>query len=425
MLAGVQSRRPGGPHKAASGSRSVKTASLPQAMKKSTKADVAAGLHNRTTSDSVSGSGSVQKKSKWVVLRIDCARLARVVRAKELMGSQGSQKKGTGSNSHHRPLSRSSALDKITYAGVRKTGKTVNGSHTPATPAAATSSPPGPGTPSGSEIRPSSSATSAAMRRDGSGQGSSTAIMEHSRNATPSSPLKADQRAAYEAESDRLSKLGRSLKHESDKFLKKEKPSLEQKHHGLVIATESCLTFALAATLLDEPWRRESQASRHGIWPSLLPFLSQITKQAEPFPHLQGLLWQIEAVVRDTIIFNVTQRLQNFARETVAPNEGQQKLLRELTEHSTRARKAWRNGLAHLWVRDLIQSFPLTWAKARPSSSRGKGFDGADLNDLAVGGFALPMSVSTSSIEAVNAGLSLLHEYCQREKIDWKAKLVL
>ena len=429
ILAEAQRQRPTSRQRSTGGSRSARAGSSPQPPSKRTKTNGETRRVDRGIREDESKQGPGKKPSKWITLRMHRGKLARILKGatKAPVARHEPLGRRNEPSSHQRPPSRSSALDKIRSVEVlRNSAKAVNGSNTPATPAAMASSPPGPSTPSGRDIRQQTGVTSSSMHRGGSSQGMTAPSVTASRNATPSSPVRPDVRAEYQVESERLSRLGRDLKHASDVYLKPDKVSMEDRHRGVVIATESCLIFVLAAAVLDEPPRREGQAtSKNSMWPSLLPFLSQIKAAAEPFPHLQGLLFQLEAVIRDTINYNITHKLHNFLREATAPNEGQQRLLRDLTDNTNRARKAWRDGMAKLRLHDLIQFFPASWAKARTDPSRGKGADGVILGNFSADGFALPMTVSTTGIEAANAGMSILTEYCERESVEWKPKLMI
>ncbi|KAL9125475.1 MAG: hypothetical protein Q9217_005328 [Psora testacea] len=286
---------------------------------------------------------------------------------------------------------------------------------------------------------PSNLPKSSAMRRAGSGQGSASTPFGQSRHDTPSSlgresPLRHELRAEYRTESTRLVNLARGLKHDSDKYLKLEKASEEQQKLGVIIATESVLCFILAAVVNDEPSRRDGHAGNASQWKSILPLLRILTERAKPYQHIYGLLQQLEGVMRDTMhyydLWTLRSILRDYERmEAVADQEAAlQKnhvALKESYENEMRASLAWREGQSALWVTELQSAFPKTWSQARRFPGRGKALDVVPLKEYAKDGFALPMGPLTSGLEAVNFGLSLLVEHCEKEGIQWAPKLLL
>ena len=281
--------------------------------------------------------------------------------------------------------------------------------------------------------------TGAAMRRAGSGQSFAATPLGQSRHGTPSvidkeSPSKQTFRAECRTESARLVNLGKDLKHDSDAYLKLENMTDEQEKLGLVIAAESVLSFVLAGVVSDEPSRRDGNPGNATQWKSILPLLKVLTQRSKRYPHLHGLLYQIEGVIRDTIhhydLFTVRGILRESDKSSTMDSQElmlqkHQSALKDCYENETKGLAAWREGQAVLWISELQSSFPKTWSQARQASCRGKGQDTVHIKDYTKNGFALPMGALTSGLEAVNAGLSILTEHCKNEKIVWKSKLVL
>ena len=277
-----------------------------------------------------------------------------------------------------------------------------------------------------------------AMRRAGSGQGPAATPPRVSRHSTPStvergSPLRQELKTEYRAESTRLVNLARGLKHDSDKYLKLENASEEQQKLGVIIATESVLCFMLAAVVYDEPSRQDGHAGNTAQWRSILPLLRILTERSRPYQHIYGLLQQLEGVMRDTMhhydlitmrsMFRDYEKLE-ASTEQQAVLQKHHVLLKEACENEIKASSAWREGHTALWVKELQSAFPRTWGQARRFPGRGKGIDAVNLKDYAKDGFALPMGSLTSGLEAVNFGLNLLKEHCEKENIQWRPKLV-
>ena len=288
-------------------------------------------------------------------------------------------------------------------------------------------------------VTPSKFPKSNAMHRAGSWQGSVTTPLGQSQHGTPSnvgreSPLKQDKMAEYRAESTRLVSLARDLKHDSDKYLKIENASENQQKLGVMIATESVLCFILAAVVYDEPSRRDGHAGNTAQWGSILPLLRILTERSKPYQHIYGLLQQLEGVIRDTIhrygllFMRYSGReyeKTGLATELEAVWQRHRATLNECYENQMKALSAWSEGERALWIKDLPSAFPKTWSQGRSRLGRGKTIDAVQLRAYAKYGFILPIGHLTSGLDAVNFGLSILAEHCEKEGIQWTPKLIL
>lgn len=307
--------------------------------------------------------------------------------------------------------------------------------------------------PSPSNSRPSSSqaihlatpmniAKSFAMNRTLS-QESDPTPLKPSRDVTPGTATgKADSPdrrhfvSECKAEAKKFVDLAREIKHDSDAYLKKDGRTPEEKKLGVVIATESTLSFILAATISDEIYRTVNQVGATDLWNSTRDFINPLAaKHARQFPHLYGLLNQIEGLVCDTLHYHFDVRAEAVfrkfndlkakdpakAEEYLRSNE--RNLLKQSHEIRVNGRNAWREGEAALYHTELSANFPKTWAKQRTHPGKGKGRDPVCLQAYAKDGFALPMGPNSTGLEAVNFGLALLDEFCRKEKVEWKRKL--
>ena len=285
----------------------------------------------------------------------------------------------------------------------------------------------------------SSHPASGTVGRNGSGQGLAVTPLSRSRHSTPSivereSPSRQLLRAECKTESTRLVNLARGLKYDSDKYLKLENATEEQRGLGLVIATESVICFILAAVVHDEPNRRERQPGYTARWGTILPLIQFLTDRFKSYQWIYGLLKQLEGVTRDTMHQYDLITLQSILRESEkaeAPADQeavQQRLkatLKESHENEMKALSSWGEGHSALWISDIQSAFPRTWRQARRYPGRGKAHDLVHLKDYSSDGFASPLGPLTSGLEAVNFGMSFLAEYCEKEGIQWVAKLVL
>lgn len=275
------------------------------------------------------------------------------------------------------------------------------------------------------------------MKRVGSNQGSITTPQAPTRHPTPSSnnkesPEKQHLREDCRAESNKILSIATELKHDRDRLVKQPGCSEEDMTRSLVVGTESIIAFLLGFAVADEPNRQKGQPGQIGQWKSILPFLANLLQTTRPCPHLSGILHQLEGVIRDTIhemeYGGLRSILAEYERSDAQDHKAilnkQQKFCKELYDNQNKALEAWRKGQASLWIGNIKEHFPDTWKAARESPSTGKGKEPVILNDYARNGFALPMGNLTNSLEAVNATMSLLSEFCRRQKVTWKPKLI-
>lgn len=275
------------------------------------------------------------------------------------------------------------------------------------------------------------------MKRVGSNQGSITTPQAPTRHPTPSSnskesPEKQHLREDWRAESNRIISLARELKHDRDRFVKQPNCSEEDLRRSLVVGTESVIAFLLGFAVVDESNRQRGLPGQVTQWKSILPFLANLLQSARPCTLLCGLLHQLEGVIRDTMHEMESGGLRNLLRDYERSDaqdhkailHKQQTYCKELYDNQNMALEAWRKGQASLWIGDIQQHFPKTWKAARGTPSAGKGKEPVILRDYARNGFALPMGNLTTSLEAVNATMSFLSEFCLKEKVPWEPKLI-
>ena len=286
-----------------------------------------------------------------------------------------------------------------------------------------------------------------AMQRTASQESAATPARDVTPTANghkPVSPERREWKKDVKIEMNHLLKLATDIKHDSDVYLKHLEGSEYEKYRqlGSVIATEAILSFMLAATVSDEPGRSSNTHSNTDLWKSTRTFIMAMSStHARKFQHLSGFLKQIEGVVCDTLTYQYDMRGEAILKEynRLKQQEGpvstptnsnsyiaeNWEFFKETQETRVRARAAWREGQMALFDHELEREFPKTWARRRDYAGRGKGRDPVTLKNYAKEGFALPLSVNTTALEAVNFGLSFLAELCEKEKLDWKPKLII
>lgn len=245
-----------------------------------------------------------------------------------------------------------------------------------------------------------------------------------SANSVAALSKKDEEVSVYKAEFTKYADMAKSLKREADALAKSPGGHINTdstiRRQGLAKAIETALCYMLAFTIKDEPSRIKKVPGDRAVWESLLPyfnFLKNITRDTESL-QLQGLLYQLEAVCRDTIHRYDIERLE---RETVADET--LLLIKQMAESGRQARQAWIDGTKWLTHDDLRQSFPETWVQR--SKSPGEKLERLLPQRYNEGSYFLPLGNTSTNIEAVRAGWSFLREWCKKEGVDWNGKIGL
>ena len=272
---------------------------------------------------------------------------------------------------------------------------------------------------------------------------------------TSSNSTSSETDKLWRAEQAKHYNLGRSLKHETDALFKSfettNDPQTEKK--AMATAVETVLCFMLAYTINDEQGRSTRRLPDVKAWETIFGWMHNVKRRTFGQTLLHGLCLQLEAVVRTIIRSSDLERLDSLPLPTNIPAEvklptpdtngdstvrdlpsksapQQQdkyeeylKFKAKVVENHRLAQQLWITGSFELSIEDLQSAFPHSWgkkARAPLAHSREK------LTPTTLDGdFYLPMSGATTGIEAVRAGWSLLGEWCQKEKVEWKGQLGL
>ncbi|KAI4203902.1 MAG: hypothetical protein LQ350_001524 [Teloschistes chrysophthalmus] len=231
----------------------------------------------------------------------------------------------------------------------------------------------------------------------------------------------------YKAEFNKYAEMARSLKRAADARAKlphgQINPDSIARREGLAIAMETALCYMLAFALKDENSRAKRLACDRTAWASLPPYFKFIMSIIRGTEHqqLQGVLNQLEAVCRETILHHDAERLD---RESITSEE-LATLHKQMAENNRMRLQAWREAKGLLTLDNLQGHFPKTWAKGleTPKMDMEKGVLTPD--HYGEGGFYLPISGASSVIEAVRAGWSFLCEWTEKENVKWEGKIGL
>lgn len=329
--------------------------------------------------------------------------------------------------------------------------------HKPSTPIASSLKSPNVPQPSSSQktqlSTPKNHLKSAAMSRIGSTEGDVKTPLGSIRSSTPTAPgsaerstnregrsssnvsaastsaptTKTDEGAFYKSEFTKYTEMAKSLKRGADALAKSDGGHINTdpvaRREGLAIAVETTLCYTLAFALKDEWHRIKRLPSDRAAWVSLLPyfrFLKSLLRDESPY--LQGFLYQLEAVCRHTILHHDLERLK---REPTATDEDSATFRKQMAENGEMVMQCSIDGANLLTIKDFQQEYPETWSKRsdEPLGSRGK--ETLVPKRYGEGGYRLPLSNVSSSLEAVRAGWSFLGEWCKKEGVKWEGKMGL
>ncbi|KAI4174352.1 MAG: hypothetical protein LQ348_006387 [Seirophora lacunosa] len=301
---------------------------------------------------------------------------------------------------------------------------------------------------------PKNSLKSAAMQRVGSTDGDVTTPLGSMRSNTPTAPGTAersgnrdgrsssnvssasttngagpnDEAAHFKAEFNRYAEMAKSLKRGADTLAKSNDGQVNTdpvaRKEGLAVAIETTLCYMLAFTLKDESDRIKRLPSDRAAWVSLLPYFRFLKSllHDDGSPHLQGFLYQLEAVCRETILQHDFERLEREANPT---EEDFTSFRKQMIENRRLGVQCWIEGSNLLNLKGIEERYPQTWKKRSKETISTRGQEKIILKRYGEGGYHLPLCHITSSIEAVRAGWEFLGEWCQIEGVKWDGKMNL
>lgn len=239
---------------------------------------------------------------------------------------------------------------------------------------------------------------------------------------------KIDDAASYKTEFNKYADMARSLKRGADALAKLNDGQINTdsvaRRQGLAIAIEATLCYMLAFTLKDEPSRIKHVPCDRAAWVSLLPyfkFLKSVTRDTDS-QQLQGLFYQLEAVCRDTIHQYDLERLEREATSGEDSNHEFATFCKQSAENGRLSRQAWADGTSLLTISNLRREFPKTWDKRSEDPIRKERLTSKSYRE---GGFYLPLSNTSTVMEAVRAGWSILDEWTKKEGVKWDGKMGL
>ncbi|KAJ9198509.1 hypothetical protein DTO027B5_3467 [Paecilomyces variotii] len=244
------------------------------------------------------------------------------------------------------------------------------------------------------------------------------------------------ERRAWRDEYQKYAGLGRELKHAASRQTTDAKLAA-------ATAVEAILCFILAFIADDRCKTITRQVPDSTNWRSILAYWRVVTKNSVAYPHLHSLCLLLGAISHDTIHALDLERLAvsplpgehspvptpGSDGHTVTADESKKykseflELKARLPEYYKEALRLWLEGARKLSDETLKHEFPSTWSK-RSGDYLDRGKEPLKLGSYS-GRFFLPLGRTTTPLEAVRFGFSVLTEWCQKEGVDWHGRLQL
>ncbi|EAW07971.1 uncharacterized protein ACLA_026930 [Aspergillus clavatus NRRL 1] len=264
--------------------------------------------------------------------------------------------------------------------------------------------------------------------------------------AQPNSPgpqSRFHERRAWKDEYQRLGNLGRELKHAAERHTAKDAATAADEKVAAVTAIEAIICFILAFVADDQSKSLARQVGDSSTWLSILAYWRVVRKNSIPYPRLHSLCLILGAVSYDAIHSLDLERLAitpipgdhapvptpGSDGLTVTSDENRKawnaflELKNRLPECYKESQRLWLEGLQGLSEDILAREFPETWSKrSKRYSDLAK--QRPKIGDYA-GEFLVPPGRTTTPVESVRFGHSILREWCIKEDVAWSSRLDL
>lgn len=260
------------------------------------------------------------------------------------------------------------------------------------------------------------------------------------------------ERRAWHEEVVKFGAIGRKLKHASQRYSKfdvqgNEKTSKEDVNEKLSAATavEAVISFILAFVADDRAKALGRQQPDSANWRSILAYWKVVLNLTKPYRNLHGLCLYLGAISHEAIHSLDLERLAASGipgDHSPAPTPGSDgntvsmtseeskqykrefsDLKARLPESYREANRLWLEGSRELSDDVLVRAYSATWGgQCRNYATRGT--EKPKPGEYA-GEYYLPLGRATTPIEGVRFGVAFLREWCEKENINWTARLTL
>ncbi|KAF2182716.1 hypothetical protein K469DRAFT_690466 [Zopfia rhizophila CBS 207.26] len=226
----------------------------------------------------------------------------------------------------------------------------------------------------------------------------------------------------------KLNTLGRSLKHEAQKFVDKGGQMSKEDHKRAAVTSVECILSYMAAYHVQDISLnlRGRPGEVENTWKTLLPLCMSYMVRTKDFPHLEGLRLYLSAVISASICGLVALRSRARAHDSPhdTPHPEPAPNLHLLSDHYIKLLRSSQDAKLALSPDDIQNLYPKTYAGreavAKPTKELGK----LSCGNL-TGPYFLPLGIETTPIQAVRFGLKFLSEYCEKEGLGYAIRVSL
>ena len=250
------------------------------------------------------------------------------------------------------------------------------------------------------------------------------------------------ERRPWKDEYQKYTNLGRELKHASRRHTSKDEVTAADEKIAAATDLEAILCFILAFVADDQSKALARLIGDSSSWRSIIAYWRLVTKNSAPYPHLYSLCLILGAVSYDAIHALDLDRLaiSPFPEEhtpvSASTSDGSPvleehkknkkeflELKARLPESYKESQKLWAEGTRGLSEETLGREFPVTWKnRSRRYSEQGK--QPLKPSDFS-GEYFLPLGRIDTPVEIARFGCSILNEWCGKEGLHWRGRLIL
>ncbi|KAF2471327.1 uncharacterized protein BDR25DRAFT_313926 [Lindgomyces ingoldianus] len=237
---------------------------------------------------------------------------------------------------------------------------------------------------------------------------------------------------AFQRISMKLNTLGRSLKHESQRFVEKGSQISKDDQKRAAVTSIECILSYMAAYHVQDISRNLSgrPGEVENTWKTLLPLCMSYSVRTRDFPHLDGLRSYLSSVISGSICTHIAHRFRSISAQAhdsphdAPTSESANPNLKLLADNVMNQQRFTQDARIGLPSDDIERLFPKTWAgreKVAKLARETEKLAGGHLN----GPYFLPVGSDTTPIQAVRFGLAFLKEYSEKESLNYSTRVNL
>ncbi|EMD87555.1 hypothetical protein COCC4DRAFT_70980 [Bipolaris maydis ATCC 48331] len=231
--------------------------------------------------------------------------------------------------------------------------------------------------------------------------------------------------------SAKLNQTGRALKHEATKILNTASSKKDEKR-AAVTNLECILAYMAAYFAQDLSLNLRGRAGEvEQTWKTLLPLCLSYSRCTRDFQHLDGLRSYLSSVIASAICTHVSQRFSSSKSHDSPQDINHPESARQhienfalLSDHTLKMNRHYQEARIALPFEDLQNIYKKTYAGREVNAKLAREpekVSGAKMS----GPYFLPLGIDTTPIQAVRFGLKFLHEYCEKEKLEYSLRVNL